>query len=78
MGAPLATVAAFNAVLFTVRGQMETVLRSETGAPFTVGQQVVAGAGAEVAVSFLACSTELIKCRSVAYDTLLLLLLVSF
>ncbi|XP_066387346.1 mitochondrial carnitine/acylcarnitine carrier-like protein [Miscanthus floridulus] len=64
MGAPLATVAAFNAVLFTVRGQMETVLRSEPGAPpLTVGQQVVAGAGAEVAVSFLACPTELIKCR---------------
>ena len=31
MGAPLATVAAFNAVLFTVRGQMEAVLRSEPG-----------------------------------------------
>lgn len=65
MGAPLATVAAFNAVLFTVRGQMEAVLRSEPGAPLTIGQQVVAGAGAGVAVSFLACPTELIKCRSV-------------
>jgi solute carrier family 25 (mitochondrial carnitine/acylcarnitine transporter), member 20/29 len=67
MGAPLATVAAFNALLFTVRGQMETVLRSEPGAPLTVKQQVVAGAGAGVAVSFLACPTELIKCRSATH-----------
>ncbi|OEL26752.1 Mitochondrial carnitine/acylcarnitine carrier-like protein [Dichanthelium oligosanthes] len=70
MGAPLATVAAFNAVLFTVRGQMEGVLRSEPGAPLTVGQQVVAGAGAGVAVSFLACPTELIKCRLQAQSAL--------
>nr|XP_043606155.1 mitochondrial carnitine/acylcarnitine carrier-like protein [Erigeron canadensis]XP_043606156.1 mitochondrial carnitine/acylcarnitine carrier-like protein [Erigeron canadensis]XP_043606157.1 mitochondrial carnitine/acylcarnitine carrier-like protein [Erigeron canadensis] len=63
MGAPLATVAAFNALLFSVRGQMETVLRSAPGAPLTVYQQVIAGAGAGVAVSFLATPTELIKCR---------------
>lgn len=64
MGAPLATVAALNAVLFTVRGQLESLLRSEPGAPLTVNQQVVCGAGAGVAVSLLACPTELIKCRS--------------
>ncbi|EMS61322.1 hypothetical protein TRIUR3_24131 [Triticum urartu] len=63
MGAPLATVAAFNAVLFTVRGQMEALLRSEPGAALTVGQQVVAGAGAGVAVSFLARPPELLKGR---------------
>lgn len=63
MGAPLATVAAFNAVLFTVRGQMETLLRSEPGVPLSIGQQIACGAGAGVAVSFLACPTELIKCR---------------
>ncbi|KAL8201075.1 hypothetical protein R6Q57_012414 [Mikania cordata] len=63
MGAPLATVAAFNALLFTVRGQMETLLRSTPGAPLTVNQQFIAGAGAGVAVSFLATPTELIKCR---------------
>ncbi|KAM7491081.1 hypothetical protein LguiA_034002 [Lonicera macranthoides] len=63
MGAPLATVAAFNALLFSVRGQMEVLLRSQPGAPLTVNQQIVAGAGAGVAVSFLACPTELIKCR---------------
>ncbi|XP_073001138.1 mitochondrial carnitine/acylcarnitine carrier-like protein [Typha latifolia] len=70
MGAPLATVAAFNAVLFTVRGQMEALLRSEPGAPLTVNQQVVCGAGAGVAVSFLACPTELIKCRLQAQSAL--------
>ncbi|KAJ0666148.1 putative mitochondrial carrier domain superfamily [Helianthus annuus] len=63
MGAPLATVAAFNALLFSVRGQMETLLRSSPGAPLTVNQQFVAGAGAGFAVSFLATPTELIKCR---------------
>ncbi|CAI8583523.1 unnamed protein product [Vicia faba] len=62
MGAPLVTVAAFNAVLFTVRGQMESLLRSHPGAPLTVSQQFVCGAGAGFAVSFLACPTELIKC----------------
>ncbi|PKA60012.1 Mitochondrial carnitine/acylcarnitine carrier-like protein [Apostasia shenzhenica] len=70
MGAPLATVAAFNAVLFTVRGQMEALLRSEPGALLTVNQQVICGAGAGVAVSFLACPTELIKCRLQAQSAL--------
>ncbi|MBA0795067.1 hypothetical protein Gohar_019342 [Gossypium harknessii] len=70
MGAPLATVAAFNALLFTVRGQMESFLRSEPGVPLTVNQQVIAGAGAGVAVSFLACPTELIKCRLQAQSAL--------
>ncbi|KAF7829236.1 mitochondrial carnitine/acylcarnitine carrier-like protein [Senna tora] len=63
MGAPLATVAAFNAVLFTARGQMEALLRSHPGAPLTVKQQSLCGAGAGVVVSILACPTELIKCR---------------
>ncbi|KAK6934985.1 Mitochondrial substrate/solute carrier [Dillenia turbinata] len=70
MGAPLATVAAFNAVLFTARGQMETLLRSGPDTPLTVNQQVMAGAGAGVAVSFLACPTELIKCRLQAQSAL--------
>lgn len=63
MGAPLATVAALNAVLFTARGQMEALLRSQPGVPLTVSQQVVCGAGAGFAVSIPACPTELIKCR---------------
>ncbi|GAV87969.1 Mito_carr domain-containing protein [Cephalotus follicularis] len=70
MGAPLATVAAFNAVLFTVRGQMEELLRSQPGAPLSVNQQMVCGAGAGLAVSFLACPTELIKCRLQAQSAL--------
>ncbi|XP_073125777.1 mitochondrial carnitine/acylcarnitine carrier-like protein [Henckelia pumila] len=70
MGAPLATVAAFNAVLFTVRGQMEALLRSAPGAPLSVYQQVLCGAGAGVSVSFLACPTELIKCRLQAQSAL--------
>ncbi|XP_059641707.1 mitochondrial carnitine/acylcarnitine carrier-like protein [Cornus florida] len=70
MGAPLATVAAFNAVLFSVRGQMEALLRSQPGAPLTVNQQIVCGAWAGLAVSFLACPTELIKCRLQAQSAL--------
>ena len=70
MGAPLATVAAFNAVLFTARGQMEALLRGGGGGgsgdkstALSIRQQMVCGAGAGLAVSFLACPTELIKCR---------------
>ncbi|XP_031483670.1 mitochondrial carnitine/acylcarnitine carrier-like protein [Nymphaea colorata] len=70
MGAPLATVAAFNAVLFTARGQMEALLRSAPGVPLSVEQQMVCGAGAGVAVAFLACPTELIKCRLQAQSAL--------
>ncbi|KAG2261832.1 hypothetical protein Bca52824_068911 [Brassica carinata] len=70
MGAPLATVAALNAVLFTVRGQMEGLLRSEPGVPLTISQQFVCGAGAGFAVSFLACPTELVKCRLQAQGAL--------
>ncbi|KAF9620444.1 hypothetical protein IFM89_012621 [Coptis chinensis] len=70
MGAPLATVAAFNAVLFTVRGQLESLLKSDPGARLTINQQIACGAGAGVAVSFLACPTELIKCRLQAQSAL--------
>ena len=65
MGAPLATVAAQNAVLFTVRGQLESLFRPYPGASLEVSQQVICGAGAGFAVSFVACPTELIKCRFV-------------
>jgi len=68
MGAPLATVAAFNAVLFTVRGQMEALLKSHPGDVLTINQQLVCGAAAGLSVSFLACPTELIKCRLDATD----------
>jgi solute carrier family 25 carnitine/acylcarnitine transporter 20/29 len=43
MGAPLATVAVLNAVLFTARGQMEALLRDAPGAHLSIKQQIVAG-----------------------------------
>ncbi len=70
MGAPLATVAVFNAVLFTARGQMEALLRDPSGSPLSASQQIVAGAGAGIAVSFVACPTELVKCRLQAQSAL--------
>jgi hypothetical protein len=42
---------------------MERLLAHADGSALTVGDQAVAGAGAGVAVSFLAAPTELIKCR---------------
>lgn len=70
VGPPLATVAIFNAVLFTARGQMEALLRSAPGEQLSVGQQCIAGAGAGFAVAFVACPTELIKCRLQAQSAL--------
>lgn len=65
VGAPLATVALFNAVLFTARGQMEAILlhNKQPYTPLSIPQQMVAGAGAGIAVTFVACPTELVKCR---------------
>lgn len=70
MGAPLATVAVANAVLFCARGQMEALLRDHPGQHLDVAQQMVAGAGAGVAVSFVACPTELVKCKLQAQSAL--------
>ncbi|KAL2612497.1 hypothetical protein R1flu_024189 [Riccia fluitans] len=70
MGAPLATVAVFNAVLFTSRGQMEALFRESPGAQLTAGQQFICGMGAGVAVAFVACPTELVKCRLQAQSAL--------
>ena len=61
--------------LYKVRGQMEALLMSHPGATLTINQQVVCGAGAGVAVSFLACPTELIKCRSEVIDDLLIVMI---
>ena len=63
MGAPLATVALFNAVLFSSRGAAERALAHADGSPLTLLDQAKAGAAAGVAVSFVASPTELIKCR---------------
>ncbi|EFJ22553.1 hypothetical protein SELMODRAFT_443165 [Selaginella moellendorffii] len=70
MGAPLATVAVFNAVLFASRGQMESIFRERPGQILTVQQQMLCGAGAGVAVSLVACPTELVKCRLQAQSAL--------
>eukprot|EP01025_Chloroclados_australasicus_P015621 TRINITY_DN17529_c0_g2_i1.p2 TRINITY_DN17529_c0_g2~~TRINITY_DN17529_c0_g2_i1.p2 ORF type:complete len:309 (-),score=29.48 TRINITY_DN17529_c0_g2_i1:479-1405(-) len=60
---PLASVALFNAVLFSSRGITETVLQHSDGSPLNVYDQLIAGMGAGVAVSFVATPTELLKCR---------------
>lgn len=70
LGPPLATVAAFNAVLFSARGLTEHLLRHPDGSPLTVWDQTLAGAGAGLAVSFLATPTELLKCRLQAQGSL--------
>eukprot|EP01018_Ginkgo_biloba_P006354 Gb_41789 [translate_table: standard] len=70
MGAPLATVAALNAVLFTARGQMEILVRKEPGLPLSVSDQIKCGAVAGMVVSFIACPTELVKCRLQAQSNL--------
>ncbi|KAK9822244.1 hypothetical protein WJX81_005698 [Elliptochloris bilobata] len=61
MAAPLATVALLNAV--ATRGQMEHLFEHTDASELTVGDQFVAGVGAGVAVSLLACPMELVKCR---------------
>jgi hypothetical protein len=63
MGAPLATVALCNAVLFSARGAAERALAHADGSPLTLRDHAAAGAAAGVAVSFVASPTELIKCR---------------
>ena len=70
MGAPLATVAVANAVLFSARGQMEALLGKEPGQSLDLFQQLIAGAGAGVAVSLVACPTELVKCKLQAQSAL--------
>ena len=70
IGPPLATVAIFNAVLFTARGQMEAILKGSPDEQLSVGKQMIAGAGAGTAVSFVACPTELVKCRLQAQSAL--------
>lgn len=42
---------------------LDSFLLVSTGSPLTVGDQFVAGLGAGVAASMVACPTELIKCR---------------
>ena len=44
-------------------GSSESSQGSHAGSELTIADQALAGVGAGVAVSFLACPTELMKCR---------------
>lgn len=62
--APLPFVAVFNATLFASNGAMRRVIgqgRSEE--ELSIAELGLAGVGAGAAVSFVACPTELVKCR---------------
>ncbi|KAI0562178.1 carnitine/acylcarnitine translocase [Gracilaria domingensis] len=62
--APLPFVAVFNATLFASNGTMRRVLgKGRTEDQLSIAEIGLAGVGAGVAVSFVACPTELVKCR---------------
>lgn len=63
MGPPLATVPAFNAVLFSTRGAVNDWLAHPDGSPLTVAEHMLSSVGAGIVASFLASPTELFKCR---------------
>jgi solute carrier family 25 carnitine/acylcarnitine transporter 20/29 len=62
IGPPLYTVAAFNAMLFSVTGSFHRLVRPNGGNPTPIEAALV-GAAAGPAVSLLATPTELLKCR---------------
>lgn len=62
IGPPLYTVAAFNALLFSVTGSLHRFIRPNGGDP-TPREAALVGAAAGPAVSVLATPTELLKCR---------------
>lgn len=62
--APLPFVAVFNATLFASNGTMRRVIgKGRPESELTIPEIGLAGLGAGVAVSFVACPTELVKCR---------------
>ncbi|KIZ07141.1 carnitine/acylcarnitine carrier-like protein [Monoraphidium neglectum] len=63
MAAPFATVALFNAILFSSRGQAQALLAHEDGSPLTLSDELLSALAASAAVSLVACPTELLKCR---------------
>lgn len=69
VGPPLCTVAAFNALLFSVTGSLHRLLRPD-GGPLNPSQAAFTGALAGPAVSLLAAPTELLKCRLQAQGAL--------
>ncbi|PXF47908.1 Mitochondrial carnitine/acylcarnitine carrier-like protein [Gracilariopsis chorda] len=62
--APLPFVAVFNATLFAANGTMRRVLgKGRPEEQLSLAEIGAAGVGAGAAVSFVACPTELVKCR---------------
>lgn len=62
--APLPFVAVFNATLFASNGLMRKIIgRGRSEDELSIAEIGLAGLGAGVAVSFVACPTELVKCR---------------
>lgn len=62
--APLPFVAVFNATLFAANSTMRKIVgKGRPDDELSIGQIGLAGVGAGAAVSFVACPTELVKCR---------------
>lgn len=62
--APLPFVAVFNAALFAANGTMRKIVgKGKSDDELSIPEIGLAGMGAGVAVSFVACPTELVKCR---------------
>lgn len=62
--APLPFVAVFNAALFAANGTMRKIVgKGRSEAELTIPEIGLCAASAGVAVSFVACPTELVKCR---------------
>lgn len=62
--APLPFVAVFNATLFAANSTMRRVIgQGRPDEQLSIAEVGLAGVGAGVAVSFVACPTELVKCR---------------
>lgn len=62
--APLPFVAVFNATLFAANGTMRRVIgKGRPDDQLTIPEIGLAGVGAGIAVSAVACPTELVKCR---------------
>jgi len=62
MGPPLASVALFNAMLFSVNGVLSRLVRPD-GGTLTPGEAALTGGLAGIPMSLLATPTELLKCR---------------
>lgn len=62
--APLPFVAVFNAALFAANGTMRKLIgQGRSDEQLSLPEVALSGVGAGIAVSFVACPTELVKCR---------------